>query len=153
MRQRTAAEGRGDAAGVMTKGRAREVAVEIIRLAVIRYPPGRDPWLLPEDRIRDELAVTLASEGRRRVRLTYMERVEAATRIIQHGGTLGLVCKWLSLPVTVTEAEWSRESPLRIVQRLLESDPLSLRAWRLAAWMFSTRAGVKRYGYTTAWQW
>jgi len=144
-RRRSAVEERASSSpsDVMSTEQAREVAVEIIRLAVVRYPPSRDPWLLPDDRIRDEVAVTLASQGYRRVRLTYLERVEAATEIIKRGGTLKLVCKRLSLPVTVTEAEWVRESPAKTVRKLLGYGHLCISP---AAWTYCIREVVKRSG-------
>lgn len=58
-------------------------------------PPNA--WLLPEDGIIDHLAVTIAAEGTRLVRLTPAERELAARRIIADGGGVGELVSHLGI--------------------------------------------------------
>jgi len=58
-----------------------------------RIRPAR--WVLPEDGIVDEVAVTIAAAGTRPVALTRTERWLAAGRILAAGGTPYLISKRL----------------------------------------------------------
>ena len=91
-----------------SKRLAKQVASLIIRLAIT--PVGNeivsDPWLLADDGEYDDVAVTVASGGYRRVQLTNTERLEAAASILLNGGNSRDICKRLSLPRIVTESEW-----------------------------------------------
>jgi hypothetical protein len=84
---------------------AAERAQRRARAVVGRATAGTaaDEWLLPEDGEFDAEAVIIASNGRRRVRLTGRERVAAATAIFLHRGSARDVCEWLSLPRRVEE--------------------------------------------------
>jgi hypothetical protein len=90
------------------KGLARIVALEVLRLAgEAAEVAGEldDPYLLPDDGIHDGHAIDIVVHGRRHERLTYDERVEAATEIVRHGGSAKDICVNLSLPVVITEIE------------------------------------------------
>ncbi len=49
--------------------------------------PAYTSWLLPDDGIIDPVAVEIAANGTRRVRLTAPERRAAAALIVARGGT------------------------------------------------------------------
>jgi hypothetical protein len=120
-RRRKGRRGRsGDDAAALR--RARRLAADIIGLAVA--DGGADPWLVPDDGLTvDPVAVYLAALGRRRVPLTHTERIEAGARIIIAHGTLDDLCRRLSLPITVTGAEWTKETPVQAMRSLLGCDP------------------------------
>lgn len=44
------------------------------------------PWIIPDDGIVDDVAVSVAASGTRKVRLTLRERRLAAERILAEGG-------------------------------------------------------------------
>lgn len=65
-----------------------------------RRPPvaaARGTWVIPDDGIIDPIAVEIAADGRRPVRLTRLERGEAAIRILASGGTIYVVAKRLNI--------------------------------------------------------
>ena len=65
-----------------------------------RRPPvatARGTWVIPDDGIIDPIAVEIAADGRRPVRLTRLERREAAIRILASGGTIYVVAKRLNI--------------------------------------------------------
>lgn len=64
-----------------------------------RPPAGaaRSTWVIPDDGIIDPVAVELAANGRRPVRLTRLERRAAAIRILAGGGTIYVVAKRLNM--------------------------------------------------------
>lgn len=54
-------------------------------------------WVIPDDGIIDGLAVRIAASGKRRVRLTPMERRFAAALIVAQGGTCYRVAEYLGI--------------------------------------------------------
>ena len=65
-----------------------------------RRPPvgtARSTWVIPDDGIIDPIAVELAANGRRPVRLTRLERRAAAIRILASGGTIYVIAKRLNM--------------------------------------------------------
>jgi hypothetical protein len=65
-----------------------------------RRPPvgaARGTWVIPDDGIIDPIAVEIAANGRRPVRLTRLERRKAAIRILASGGTIYVVAKRLNM--------------------------------------------------------
>ena len=70
-----------------------------MRMPDRRAPAGaaRSTWVIPDDGIIDPIAVELAAHGQRPVRLTRLERREAAIRILADGGTIYLVAKRLNM--------------------------------------------------------
>ena len=54
-------------------------------------------WIIPDDGIIDAVAIRVAASGRRRVRLTKVERRLAAALIVAQGGTTCRVAKFLGL--------------------------------------------------------
>jgi hypothetical protein len=119
-RRRAADDAAAGRRGDVPKGVARVAAVEIIRLATIGVAPIDDPYLLREDGITDLHAINIVVNGRRHERLTYAERVEAATEIIRRGGTAKEICANLALPRMITETECQNSTNMT-VRRLLGS--------------------------------
>lgn len=62
------------------------------------------PPVLPEDGIVDELAIEIAAAGTRRVALTPTERVLAAARVLDAGGTRNDVAERLHVSGTTAAA-------------------------------------------------
>ena len=65
-----------------------------------RRPPvgnARSTWVIPDDGIMDPIAVEIAANGQRPIRLTRLERREAAIRILASGGTIYVVAKRLNM--------------------------------------------------------
>ena len=58
---------------------------------------ARGTWVIPDDGIFDPIAVEIAANGKRPVRLTRLERREAAIRILASGGTIYVVAKRLNI--------------------------------------------------------
>jgi hypothetical protein len=104
----------------MPRGLAQVIALEVLRLAGEAAAGQADPMLLPDDGIRDGHAIDIVIHGRRRERLTYTERIEAATEMIRRGANAKEVCLNLSLPVVITEAE-CKKSPIKSVRKYLSS--------------------------------
>ena len=81
-----------------------------------RTPPARrsrSTWVIPDDGIIDPIAVEIAASGQRPVRLTRLERREAANRILASAGSAWIVAKRLNmsypaarvLAASITETE------------------------------------------------
>jgi hypothetical protein len=62
-----------------------------------------DAWLIPDDGIIDQIAVSVAVYGERHVQLTYSERIAAATTALRHGSTITGLCIRLGLPYILSE--------------------------------------------------
>jgi hypothetical protein len=105
------------------RGLARIIATELLRLADEAAGGLDDPMLLPDDGIHDGHAIDIAVHGRRPERLTYAERIEAATEMVRRGATAKEVCTNLSLPAVLTEMEW-QTSPIASVRKYLSSTGL-----------------------------
>lgn len=87
-------------------GAERETADQTARELVFLAGP-EDLGLLPDDGINDQVAITVAANGVRRVRLTVDERLAAAVEILTSGGSVRSVCVRLRLP-DGTEAKWHK---------------------------------------------
>ena len=80
------------------------MAEKIISLATQGVPPEKDPWLLhPDDGVVDQIAVSTAAYGERRVKLSHSERIVAARTLLRHGSTVAALCTRLTLPYMVSE--------------------------------------------------
>lgn len=80
------------------------IAEKIISIATQGVLPEDDPWLLhPDDGVIDQIAVSIAAYGERRVRLSHSERVIAARTLLRHGSTVSALCTRLILPYIVSE--------------------------------------------------
>jgi hypothetical protein len=80
------------------------MAEKIISLATQGVIPEKDPWLLyPDDGVIDQIAVSIAAYGERRVKLSRSERIVAARTLLRHGSTVAALCRRLTLPYIISE--------------------------------------------------
>lgn len=68
------------------------------------YRPPADAWLLPDDGIIDPIAVEIAANGERPVKLTAPERRAAAEIILALGGTVAVVAERLCMSDSAADA-------------------------------------------------